>query len=253
MRGRGVKARIYHSFFRWCGQNDWTPERMGQKYVPRVIIWDEVCTLPKPILETFLGWLEQKGLQVICCGDQGQPPPIAGEMPQNWLQQRVDNYEEVEVDHTAKNEALKTLKRTIRLKPDRFQCQEMRKALPECLGWDRFAEQWRPGDLILTNGQKVRNKAQELLFQRHKEHFPGTPVPLLYHPKDSRKQNIMVTIPGTNNREELVLNDVVDVSFEAAGQAFKTDANLQSTPHRRSGSSMTITSGPTWHTWPFSG
>lgn len=57
------------------------------------------------------------------------------------------------------------------------------------------------------------------MFQRHKEHFPETPVPLLYHPKDSRKQNIMVTIPGTNNREELVLNDIVDVTIEAAETA----------------------------------
>ena len=28
---------------------DWTPERMGQKFVPRVIIWDEVCTVPCPL------------------------------------------------------------------------------------------------------------------------------------------------------------------------------------------------------------
>jgi hypothetical protein len=65
---------------------------------PRVIIWDEVCTVPRVILETFLDWLDQSGVQVICCGDQGQPPPIAGEMPHDWLQQRADYYEEVEGD-----------------------------------------------------------------------------------------------------------------------------------------------------------
>ncbi|MEW8688904.1 MAG: hypothetical protein AB2556_24055, partial [Candidatus Thiodiazotropha sp.] len=43
MRTRGAKAQTYHSFFRWSGQTEWTPERMGQKYIPRVIIWDEVC------------------------------------------------------------------------------------------------------------------------------------------------------------------------------------------------------------------
>ena len=31
---------------------------MGQKFIPRVIIWDEVCTVPWPILETFCDWLE---------------------------------------------------------------------------------------------------------------------------------------------------------------------------------------------------
>ena len=38
MRARGVQAQTYHSFFRWSGQTDWTPEKMGQKFVPRVII-----------------------------------------------------------------------------------------------------------------------------------------------------------------------------------------------------------------------
>ena len=77
MRARGVQAQTFNSFFRWCGQTDWTPERMGQKFIPCLIIWDEVCTVPHPALETFLDWLEGRGIQVICCGDQGQPPPIA--------------------------------------------------------------------------------------------------------------------------------------------------------------------------------
>ena len=71
MRKRGVKAQIYHSFFRWNGQNDWTLESMGQQYIPRVIIWDEVCTAPRPTLETLLDWLSQRGVQVVRCGDQG--------------------------------------------------------------------------------------------------------------------------------------------------------------------------------------
>ena len=98
----------------------------------------------------------------------------------------------------------------------------MRKTLPSCLGWGQFVQQWRPGNLILTSRQKIRDRAQQLLFQRHKEHFPDNPVPLLYHPKDSRKQNIKVGIPGTDRKEELVLNDVVDVTIEAAEQAIQT-------------------------------
>ena len=92
MRTRGLKAQTYHSFFRWSGQTEWTPDRMGQKYISRVIILDEVCTVPRPVLETFLDWLDQRGVQVICCGDQGQPPPIAGESPHDWLRERVDYY-----------------------------------------------------------------------------------------------------------------------------------------------------------------
>lgn len=222
MRARGVKAQTYHSFFRWSGQVEWTPERMGQKYIPRVIIWDEVCTVPRPILETFLEWLDHRGVQVICCGDQGQPPPIAGEMPHDWLQQQAAYYEEVQVDHRAKDPTLQALKRSIRLQCDKFQCQQMRKALPRCLGWDRFVEAWKPGDLILTSRQKVRERAQKLLFEHHKLHFPDSTVPLVYRPRDTRKQNIMVSIPGPERREEeLVLNDVVEVTVQVAEEVME--------------------------------
>jgi hypothetical protein len=197
---------------------------MGEKFIPRVIIWDEVCTVPKPILETFLGWLDGRGVQVICCGDPGQPPPIAGGMPHDWLRQTAAYYEEVLVDYRAKDEELKALKKRIRLKPDEVQHREMHRALPGYIyWWPRFVEAWKPDDLILASRTNVRDRAQELLFKRHKEHFPDVPVPLLYHPKDSRKQNIEVTIPGTDNKEVLVLNDVVDVSIAAAEAAIKTD------------------------------
>ncbi|MEW8689011.1 MAG: hypothetical protein AB2556_24595, partial [Candidatus Thiodiazotropha sp.] len=63
-----------------------------------------------------------------------------------------------------------------------------------------------------------------LLFDRHEKHFPDVPVPLLYRPKDPRWQNIMVTIPGPlvvdstgrPDQQELVLNDVVEVSLKYA-------------------------------------
>ena len=84
---------------------------MGQKFIPRVIIWDEVMTVPQPILKTFLEWLDQRGVQVICSGDQGQPPPIAGECPHDWLREHVDYYVEVGTDYTAKCPKLKALKK----------------------------------------------------------------------------------------------------------------------------------------------
>ena len=170
---------------------------MGQKFIPRVIIWDEVCTVPLTILKTFLAWLEQRGKQVICCGDQGQPPPIAGELPHAWLREHADYCEEVEEDYRAKDPLLKALKKRIRLRSDRIQCQEMRKALPVCLGWERFLEVWKPCDLILTSRKKVHDRAHALLFKRHEEHFPDTPVPLLYRPKDTRRQNILGHHPWT--------------------------------------------------------
>ncbi|MEW8689159.1 MAG: hypothetical protein AB2556_25335, partial [Candidatus Thiodiazotropha sp.] len=58
-------------------------------------------------------------------------------------------------------------------------------------------------------------------FERHEEYLPDTSVPLLYRPKGTRRQNIMVTIPGPlldgrPNQQELVLNDVVEVPLKYA-------------------------------------
>ena len=106
MSTRGVKAQTYYSSFRWSGQTEWTPDCMGQKYILRVIIWDEVCTVPRPVLETFLDWLDQRGVQVICCGDQGQPPPITGESPHDWLSER-DYHKEMTVDYRSKCDELR--------------------------------------------------------------------------------------------------------------------------------------------------
>ena len=115
-------------------------------------------------------------------------------MPHDWLCEHVTCFEEVEVDHRAKDPHLKALKKRIRLQPDRVQCLAR---------------------------QKVHDRAQRLLFERHEEYFPDTSVPLLYRPKDTRRQNIMVTIPGPlldgrPDWQELVLNDVVEVHLEYA-------------------------------------
>lgn len=73
--------------------------------------------------------------------------------------------------------------------------------------------------LLVLRG--FRDRTQEVLFQKHKVHFPNTLAPLVYHPNNSRKQNIRVRIPGTDKR--VVLGDVVDVANEAAAEGIKTD------------------------------
>ena len=78
--------------------------------------------------------------QVICCDDQGRAPPIAGEMPHDWLGEHGDYYEEVEIDHWANDAVLKSLEKNIRPKTDRTRCREMRKALLGYLGWEPFIE-----------------------------------------------------------------------------------------------------------------
>lgn len=93
----------------------------------------------------------------------------------------------------------------------------MRKALPTCRGWSDFVNTWRPSDLILVTRKAPRDQAQKLLFERHQKAFPDETFPLLYRPRDTRKQNVLVTIPGPDAaKEELVLNDAVEVSVETA-------------------------------------
>ena len=189
MQARGVQAQTYHSFFRWSGQTDWTPERMGQKFVPHVIIWDEVCTVPCPTLQTFLDWLEGRVSRTSAVAIRGSPPPITREMPHDWLRGHAAYYEEVEVDHRAKS-AQEANPPSARQGP-----------VPR----GGKGASWLPRMGTLHGGleamcsqtwrQKVCDWAQRLLSERH-EYFPDTSVPLLYRPKDTQRQNIMVTIPG---------------------------------------------------------
>ena len=86
---------------------------MGQKFILCVIIQDEVFTVPQKILETFYDWPESRGVQVICCAGQSQPPPIAGILLHGWLQEKTDYYEEVETDHRAKDDQFNDLRERI--------------------------------------------------------------------------------------------------------------------------------------------
>ena len=169
-------------------------------------------------LETFLDWLEGRGVQ-------GQPPPIAGEMPHDWLrgvaQQPANYYEEVEVDHRAKDPILKALK-------SESACSLIRSSVNRYERCFLFASggstSWRPGSHVISSWPRdfwVRDRAQKLLFERHEEYLPETSVPLLYRLEDTRRQNIMVTIPGPSpegrsNQQELVLNDVIEVPLKYA-------------------------------------
>ena len=103
----------------------------------------------------------------------------------------------------------------------------MRKALPQCRGWDRFVNEWHPRDIILVSCKAPCDRAQKLLFEYHKKAFPNKQVPLLYCPRDTRQQNVMVTIPrpllgnGQPDQQELVLNDVIGVSVGIAEQVLE--------------------------------
>ncbi|CAG8613267.1 5592_t:CDS:2, partial [Paraglomus occultum] len=154
---RGVRAQTWHSFFRWNGVGEWTPERMGEKKFPRVVIWDEV----------------------ICCGDDAQPPPFFGEMPHNWL------------------------KECMRRKNNRIQSKLFRGILPTIEKWERLEKEWTPSDRILSAHRLSRRIASQKCLELHRIKYPNTPVPLIYRPRDGRKQNCLIQIPGSSEKQEL--------------------------------------------------
>ena len=190
MRARGVQAQTYHSFFRWSGQMDWTPERMGQKFVPCVIIWDEVCTVPRPTLETFLDWLKGRGVQVICCGDQGQPPPIAGEMLHDWLHGHVPYYKEVEVDHSQRPPSQGPQEAN---PPSAQQGPVLRGT--KGTSWLPRVEALRGGLEAMWSHLDLEAEGSrpgpEAAVRAPWEVFPGRPRTSAVPPKDTRRQNIM--------------------------------------------------------------
>ncbi|CAG8484264.1 24703_t:CDS:2 [Cetraspora pellucida] len=140
---RDVKAQTWH-------MGEWTPERMGEKKFPRVVIWDEV----------------------ICCGDDAQPPPFFREMPHNWLKEHADYYEEVLTDYCAKCPKLHELKKAMQL---------------------------------------------------HQIKYPEIPISLIYRPRDGRKQNCLVQIPGLSEKKELVKNDIVYLFLNTLPDKFLKD------------------------------
>jgi hypothetical protein len=196
---------------------------MGEKYIPKYIIWDEICTVSLETLKTFLEWLLTKNTAVIMCGDHGQPPPFVGQSPHEWLKNNVDYYEEIHDDYRAIDEPLKELKRLIRLQPDKIQCEIMREVIPETTLND-FWTLWKPTDLIVASRKIIRDELQKKLFMLHKEKFSNLPVPLCYRPADTRRQNIDVEIPGESVRiQNLVLNDIVLIDINSVESALSMD------------------------------
>ena len=110
IKQRNVDACTYHSFYRYKG-DVWTPEKMGEKFIPYIIIWDEACTVSVDVLQMFLDWLLRSNTKVIICGDHGQPPPFVGKSPHDWLKGFVDYYEEIETDYRAFDTELKEFKK----------------------------------------------------------------------------------------------------------------------------------------------
>ena len=49
------------------------------------------------------------------------------------------------------------------------------------------------------------------------------PIPLIYRPRDGRKQNCLVPIPSSSEKRELVKNDIIYLSLDALPDEFLKD------------------------------
>ncbi|PKB96351.1 hypothetical protein RhiirA5_434977 [Rhizophagus irregularis] len=110
---------------------------MGEKKFPQVVIWDEICTVPRHILEMFINYLLEQKYQVICCEDDIQPPLFFEEMPHSWLKERADYYEE----------------QNNRVQSDLF-CE----VLPVTEKWEYLEGEWKPSDRILSAKRWTQTK-----------------------------------------------------------------------------------------------
>ena len=225
---KGIEANTYHSFFLYSG-GEWDSSRMGNKFVPRVIMWDEVCIVSERLLKLFLDWLRTKETIVILCGDHGQPPPFtSGEAsPHNWLKGYVDYYEEMTVDRRSLDNDLAKLKSNIRCTDNSNQGYHFRETIPGTTLED-FVHQWKPTDMVVSSRKIIRDGISSQLFKIHQKKFPNELVPLCYRPKNTRLQNILVDIPGSKKngiqqQQQLVLNDIVFVNIHAVEDALNMD------------------------------
>ena len=195
---------------------------MGEKFIPKIIIWDEICTVSEDVLQMFLDWLLRSNTKVIMCADHGHPPPFFGINSHDCLIGFVDYYEEIDTDYRALDPELIEFKKLIRLQPDKIQCEIISEVISETPLND-FWETWKPNDFVVASRKIVRDTLQRKLFHLHKEKFPTLPVPLRYRPSDTRKQNIEVEIPGQKEKRILVLNDIVLVDINAVEDALCAD------------------------------
>ncbi|CAG8845719.1 12647_t:CDS:2, partial [Gigaspora margarita] len=88
----------------------------------------------------------QQKCQVICCGNDAQPPPFFGEMPHNWLKERANYYKEVLTDYWAKCPRLQELKKKMRCQNNRVQSDLFCEALPVAKKWEYLESEWKPSD-----------------------------------------------------------------------------------------------------------
>ncbi|CAG8832192.1 9628_t:CDS:1, partial [Racocetra persica] len=135
----------------------------------------------------------------------------------------ADYYEEVLTDYRAKCPKLHELKKAMRRQNNRIQSKLFRGILPTIEKWEHLKKEWTPSDRILSAHILSRRIASQKCLELHQIKYPEIPIPLIYRPRDGRKQNCLVQIPGLSEKKELVKNDIVYLSLNTLPDKFLKD------------------------------
>src|ERR1044072_7548031 len=78
-------------------------------------------------------------------------------------------------------------------------------------------------DRILSAHLLSRRIASQKCLELHRAKYPNVPIPLIYRPRDGRKQNCLVPIPGSSEKKELVKNDIIQLPLNTLPDKFLKD------------------------------
>ena len=147
MRARGVQAQIYNSFFRWSGQTDWTPERMGQKFIPPPL-WSygtRSAPCPAPLWKPYSTGTRVGASRSSAAATRGSRP----QSPEKCHTTGSANYyEEVEVDHQPKTPFSRPSKRPSVFSQRRPSAERYERRFPVPSGG---SASWRPGSRLISS------------------------------------------------------------------------------------------------------
>src|SRR5271170_4022880 len=140
-----------------------------------------------------------------------------------WLKEHANYYEEVLTDYQAKCPELRELKKRMQRLTNRIQSELFREALLATELWEHLEAEWNPSDRILSVHRLSRRVASQNCLELHRAKCPNVPIPLLYRPRDGRKQNCLVSLPGSSEKKELVKNEIVYLPLNMLPDKFLKD------------------------------
>ncbi len=144
-------------------------------------------------------------------------------MPHDWLKEWADYYEKILTDYWAKCPRLQELKKKMWWQNNRVQSDLFRKALPVTEKWEYLEAEWKPSDRILLAHLLSRRIASQKCLELYQAKYLNVPIPLIYRPRDGRKQNCLVPIPGLSEKKELVKNDIIHLLLNTLPDKFLKD------------------------------